>query len=216
MIKRIKEPVNCLTHLFGAILSIVGLVLLVYNAAETATVWHIVTFSIFGASLIALYTASSVYHMLDISKKINRILRKIDHMMIYFLIAGTYTPICLVALRGAWGWTIFTIIWTVAIAGMIIKAVWINVPRIVSTLSYIIMGWIVVIAFFPLVKNLSLAGVTWLILGGVMYTVGGVIYALKKPNITNKYFGFHEIFHIFIILGSICHFIVMFNYILYI
>lgn len=215
MLLKIKEPVNSLTHLFGAFLSIYGLVLLVYNAAIYGTVWHIVSFSIFGASLILLYSASGIYHALNLSDKVSTILRKIDHMMIYFLIAGTYTPITLVALRGGWGWALFGIVWGAAVAGMIMKGFWINAPRWLSTLSYILMGWIVVIAFFPLIKSVPWEGIAWLIAGGIAYTIGGVIYGTKSPKIATKYLGFHEIFHIFVLIGSFCHFWLMYKYVLF-
>ena len=215
MILRIKEPVNSLTHLFGAVLSVLGLVLLIINAAKYGTVWHIVSFAIYGTSLILLYSASSIYHMLKTSIKAATILRKIDHMMIYILIAGTYTPITLVALRGGWGWTLFGIAWGTAIVGIVIKALWINAPRWLSTASYVIMGWIVVIAFLPLIQNVPLPGIVWLIAGGLLYTFGAVIYGTKWPNITNKYFGFHEIFHVFVLAGSFSHYWFMYNYALY-
>lgn len=214
VIAKMKEPVNSLTHLFGAMISIVGLVLLVYRAALDATVWHIVSFSIYGASLILLFSASSIYHMLRTSIKVQTILRKIDHMMIYLLIAGTYTPVTLVALRGGWGWSLFGIVWGVAITGMVMKAIWINIPRWLSTLTYILMGWIVVIAFYPLKETLPLEGLIWLIAGGIVYTLGAVIYGTKWPRITNQYFGFHEIFHIFVLAGAFCHYWFMYRFIL--
>lgn len=215
MILKIKEPINSLTHLFGALLSIVGLTVLVYNASLNATVWHIVSFSIYGASLILLFSASSIYHSLRTSERVNIILKKIDHMMIFFLIAGTYTPVTLVALRGGWGWTLFGIVWSVAIAGMVMKALWINMPRWFSTLIYTLMGWIVVIAFIPLTKNVPAEGILWLVIGGIFYTIGALIYGTKKPKINNKYFSYHEIFHLFVLAGAFCHFWFMYKYILY-
>lgn len=214
MFVRIKEPVNSFTHLFGALLSAVGLVWLVYNATISATVWHVVSFSIYGASLILLFSASSIYHMLNISERVSLILKKIDHMMIYVLIAGTYTPITLVTLRGGWGCTLFGIVWFIAITGILTKAFWINMPRWLSTISYVFMGWIVVIAFVPLKDSLPLEGLLWLIAGGLLYTVGAVIYGFKWPKFKNKYFGFHELFHIFVLAGAFCHFIFMYKYVL--
>lgn len=212
--KKIKDPVSGFTHLAGALLSIAGLVVLVCFAAIKATAWHVVSFSIFGASLILLYTASSLYHLLPVSDKATAVLRRIDHMMIFVLIAGTYTPVCLVPLRGAWGWSIFGVIWGTAIAGIFLKAFWMNAPRWLSTAFYLIMGWLVVIAFWPLINAVPAAGIVWLLAGGLMYTVGGVIYGAKWPKIESKLFGFHEIFHLFVMAGSICHFIFMFRYIL--
>ncbi|AOT69059.1 PAQR family membrane homeostasis protein TrhA [Geosporobacter ferrireducens] len=215
MTVKLREPVSGLTHLAGAILSILALILLVYYAVVHATVWHIVAFSIFGASMILLYTASSLYHLLNISEKGIRILRKIDHMMIYVLIAGTYTPICLVALRGVWGWSLLSSVWVIALSGIIMKAVWMGAPRWLSTSIYTIMGWIVVIAFIPLVRTVPVGGIIWMVAGGLLYSIGAVIYGTKWPKINSRIFGFHEIFHLFVLGGSFCHFWLMYRYVLY-
>jgi len=216
MIAKIKDPVSGLTHLLGAVLSVVALVLLVYNGAKGATPWHVVSFSIFGASLILLYTASTIYHMIPAREKGTIILRKIDHMMIYILIAGTYTPICLVPLRGGWGWSLFGVIWAIAIGGIIMKAFWLNAPRWLYTLIYLGMGWIVAIAFLPLLRTLPSGGMLWLVIGGGLYTLGAIIYGTKWPKFNFRHVGFHEIFHIFILGGSFSHFWLMYKYILYI
>lgn len=215
MFAKLREPVSGLTHLFGVFASIVGLVILIVYSATQSSAWHIVTFSIFGASLILLYSASSIYHLASVSQKAINILRRVDHSMIYLLIAGSYTPICLIALRGAWGWSIFGTIWGLTIIGIIIKNFWFNAPRWLSTLFYIFMGWLVIIAIYPLNKVFSPGAMAWLFAGGVAYTVGGVIYATKWPKINLKYFGFHEIFHIFVLAGSFCHYWLMFKYVLY-
>ncbi|MEG6615326.1 hemolysin III family protein [Peptococcaceae bacterium 1198_IL3148] len=215
MLAKLRDPVSGLTHLFGALLSVVALILLVYYAATGATPWHVVSFSIFGASLILLYTASTLYHLLPLSIRGTKILRKIDHMMIFVLIAGTYTPVCLIPLRGPWGWSLLGSIWGIAIVGIIMKAFWLNAPRWLSTLFYLIMGWLVVIAIFPLIENLPADGLAWLVSGGVIYSLGAVIYAFKWPNITNKIMGFHEIFHLFVLAGSFCHFWLMYQYIMH-
>lgn len=216
MEKFIKDPISALTHFIGALLSIVGLVFLIYYGVVKGTVWHIVSFSIFGASLILLYSASTIYHSIKASPKVTKILRKIDHMMIYVLIAGTYTPICLVALRGPWGWSLLIGIWTLAILGIFVKAFWLNAPRWVSTSFYLGMGWLVVIAIIPLGKSMPLGAILWLVAGGLLYTLGAVIYGLKWPKINLKYFGFHEIFHLFVMAGSFSHFWLMKGYIAYI
>lgn len=215
MTVKLRDPVSGLTHLAGAILSIIALILLVYYAVVHATVWHIVAFSIFGASLILLYTASSLYHLLNISEKGIRILRKIDHMMIYVLIAGTYTPICLVVLRGVWGWSLLTSVWAIALSGIIMKALWMGAPRWLSTSIYTLMGWIVVIAFIPLVRTIPIGGMVWMVAGGLFYTIGAVIYGTKWPPIPSKIFSFHEVFHLFVLAGSFCHFWLMYRYVLY-
>ena len=214
MLKKLREPVSGLTHLLGSILSIPGLILLIHYALKQGTPWHVVSFSIFGASLILLYTASFLYHTLPLSEKGIRILRKIDHMMIYVLIAGTYTPICLIPLRGPWGWSLFGVVWGIALTGIILTAFWLDAPRWLTTLIYTIMGWVVVIAFIPLSKSVSIAGITWLVIGGVVYSIGALIYGLKWPNFTNKWVGFHEIFHIFVLCGSFAHYWFMFKYVL--
>lgn len=211
---KLREPVSGLTHLIGAVLSVIGIVVLVYNAATKATPWHVVSFSIFGASLILLYTASSVYHLLTISDKGVRVLRKIDHSMIYVLIAGTYTPICLVPLRGGWGWSLLCSIWAIAMVGIVLKLLWFDAPRWLYTAFYVIMGWLIVIAFMPLVRSMPLPAVLWLIAGGVLYSIGALIYGTKWPRLKLKRFGFHEIFHLFVMYGSFCHFWLMFRYVL--
>ncbi len=215
MFARLREPVSGLTHLFGVFASIIGLIVLVVYAALQSSVWHIVTFSIFGSSLILLYSASSIYHLASVSQKAINILRRIDHSMIYLLIAGSYTPICLIALRGSWGWSIFGTIWGLTIIGILIKNFWFSAPRWLSTLFYIFMGWLVIVAIYPLAHVFSSGAMGWLFAGGIAYTVGGLIYATKWPKINLKHFGFHEIFHIFVLLGSFCHYWLMLRYVLY-
>ena len=212
---KVRDPFSGFSHLAGAILSVAGLCLLVRYASVNGTVRHIVSFSIFGASLILLYTASSIYHLLSVSEKSTRVLRKIDHMMIYILIAGTYTPVCLIPLRGGWGWSLLISIWGIAMAGIVLKVLWFNAPRWLYTLFYLLMGWLIVIAFVPLVRTMPIAAMLWLIAGGLLYTVGAVIYGTKWPKLKSKVFGFHEMFHIFVLYGSFCHFWMMFRYILY-
>jgi len=212
---KMREPVSGLTHLVGAVLSAVGLVLMIYYAVEVGTIWHIVSFAIFGGSMILLYTASTLYHLLNISEKGVKVLRKIDHMMIYVLIAGTYTPICLVPLRGGWGYSLLITIWGIAIAGIIMKLLWFDAPRWLYTLFYLVMGWLVVIAFWPMIRTVPAAGVGWLVAGGVLYSIGALIYGTKWPPLKSKLFGFHEIFHLFVLYGSFCHFWMMFRYVLY-
>ncbi len=213
MIYKLRDPISGLTHFLGVLLSIAALVLLVYFSAVQATAWHVVSFSIFGASLIMLYTASTLYHLLPLSEKGIKVLRKIDHMMIFVLIAGTYTPVCLVPLRGAWGWSLFGCAWGLAVAGIVMKIFWLSAPRWLYTLIYLGMGWMVAVAFLPLIQSMPEKGIACLVLGGLFYSLGAVIYAFKKPNL-HKWFGFHEIFHLFVIAGSICHFLMMFKYVL--
>jgi len=211
MFKRMKDPVSSLTHLLGAVISIPLTVLLIVQSARYATPWHVVSFSIFGAAMLALYTASAVYHMLPISPKAQAVLRRIDHMMIFVLIAGTYTPICLLPLRGAWGYTLLGLVWGAAAGGIVLKALWMDAPRWLSSAIYVLMGWIVIIAVYPLVQTVSANSLLLLLGGGVTYTIGAVIYALKKPYFNFRFFGFHELFHLFVMGGSAFHVVFMFK-----
>ena len=163
-----------------------------------------------------LYAASTTYHTFDISEKVNTVLKKIDHMMISVLIAGSYTPVCLLVIGGRKGITLLCIVWAFATVGILIKAFWVFCPKWVSSVLYIGMGWTCVLAFSTILDNLSAAAFGWLLAGGIIYTVGGVIYALKLPifNSKHKNFGSHEIFHLFVMGGSICHFIVMYTFLL--
>lgn len=219
--KGIKDPVSGFSHLIGMLLSIAGLVLLIVYAAKYGEgAWDVVTFTIFGSALVLLYLFSSLYHLLNLGETGTKVFKKFDHMMIYILIAATYTPICLGPLRGPWGWSIFGVVWGLAVIGVILTAVWIKAPRWLTTSIYLAMGWLVVIMAYPFIttfKNLNaLPSVLWLLLGGIFYTIGGVIYGLKKAPFTTKHFGFHEIFHIFVMLGSFCQFWFVFRYLLYI
>ncbi|MCD8569633.1 MAG: hemolysin III family protein [Geovibrio sp.] len=211
---RIKDPVSGFSHLAGAVMSVAALSVLVVLASMNATAWHIVSFSIYGSAMFLLYAASAAYHLIPLNEKGTRILKKLDHVMIFMMIAGTYTPFCLVPLRGGWGWSIFGIVWGFAVVGIFFKLFYIHAPRFLSTSIYLAMGWISIVAIYPIVKNVPAGGVVWLAAGGLLYSVGAVIYALKKPNPWPGVFGFHEIWHIFVLAGSFCHFMVMLLYIL--
>ena len=219
---KIKDPVSGFSHLFGAILSVAGLVMLIVMAAfySNEKAWDIVSFSIFGSGLILLYTFSSLYHLLNVGETATRVLRKFDHIMIYVLIASTYTPICLGPLRGPWGWSIFGVVWGLAVIGIVLTAIWINAPRWLTTIIYLAMGWTVIIAAYPMITIFnrlgSLPSLLWLLAGGIFYSIGAIIYGLKWPHLKNKYFGFHEIFHIFVLLGSFCQYWFIFRYLLFI
>lgn len=201
-----REPVSGLTHLAGAVAALVGLIVLVSLAVRRGTVWHVVAYSVFGSSLVLLYTASSLYHLLRVSPRGVKVLRRIDHMMIYVLIAGSYTPYCLLALRGAWGWTILAVIWSLALIGMVVKIFWLDAPRWLTAGFYMGMGWMVVVAAGPMLRAVPPAGLWWLAVSGVFYTVGAVFYATKRPKLWPGVFGFHEMWHVFVIAGSISHF----------
>lgn len=205
--RHLKDPGSALTHLAGAVLSLLGLILLVYKAVAHGDAWSVVSFAVFGVSLIALYTASTIYHSLTVSPKATLALRKVDHMMIFLLIAGTYTPFCLLPLRGAWGWSIFGAIWGCAALGMGVKLFWMGAPRWLSTAFYVLMGWLIVVAIYPLSQVVLPGSLAWLVAGGLLYTVGAVLYATKWPNPWPGKFGFHEIWHLFVMAGSAAHFL---------
>ncbi len=211
-----NEPISSLTHFIGALLSIAGLVLLILFASKYGNVWHIVAFSIFGSSLILLYFASTLYHLIPADKKIKSVFRRIDHSMIYILIAGTYTPVCLIALRGGWRWSLFGVIWGLAIMGVVYKITTKKISGWIPVIFYILMGWLVLIAFLPLVRALPIKGILWLVMGGVFYTIGTIFFWLDNILPKKKWFGMHEVFHLFVIAGSFSHFWLMLNYILYI
>ena len=206
-----KDPISSLTHLLGAILAIPITIILIYIATQSATAWHVVSLSIFGAALLLLYSASAIYHMFTLSEHTTKILRRIDHIMIFVLIAGTYTPVCLVPLRGAWGYSLLCVVWTIAIGGIIMKSFWLDAPRWLSTGIYIFMGGMVMIAIYPLAKAVSSSALVLFLLGGLFYIFGAVIYGLKWPKLSLKWFGFHEIFHLFVMVGSAFHVVFMFK-----
>ena len=205
---------NALTHLIALIGIIPFMVYLVYKSYFVGGIYYVISFLIFALSIIGLYTASTIYHMLNVKESTICTLKKIDHMMIFILIAGTYTPVCLIVLKGALGYSILAVIWIIAIFGIMLKFFWIKAPRILSTIIYVLMGWAAILAFYPIKKSLEFQVILLLLLGGIIYTIGSIIYATKYPNFNFKFFGFHEIFHLFVIGGSICHIIFMFKYVL--
>ena len=207
-----REPASGFSHLAGAVLSVAALISLLWVAISNRDVWQIVSFSIFGASMILLYSASATYHLVNASENVVRILQKIDHSMIFILIAGTYTPICLTMLRGALGYRLLALIWSCAAAGIAMNMFFFNIPRLLYTGIYLIMGWIAVFVIVPLYRAGGPRPLLWLLAGGLMYTAGGVIYALKKPDIFPGWLGFHEIFHIFVILGSAAHYVMILRF----
>lgn len=207
-----REPVNGLTHALGAVLSVVGLILLLDNALTHGSVNHIVAFSMFGLSMILLYSASSLYHSLPAKEKTLELLRKLDHSMIYVLIAGTYTPICLIVLEDPWRWAVFITVWSLAVAGIVKKLFWMRAPRWLSTIFYLGMGWLGVILFPTLLAKLPAAFLVWIAAGGIAYTVGAIIYGLKKPDPLPEWFGYHEIWHLFVLAGTFSHFWAIYRY----
>jgi hemolysin III len=204
--KYIREPVNGITHAAGAVLSVIGLILLLYKAIVAASVTKIVAFSIFGSSMILLYTASSLYHSINAKRKTIAFLQRLDHSMIYVLIAGSYTPICLLVLEGDWRWIVFGAVWLIALSGIIKKFIFHSIPGWVSTGIYLGMGWMGVLLFPAIFEKLPLDFLIWIIAGGLSYTVGAIIFGIKKPNPIPKWFGHHEIWHLFVMAGTFAHF----------
>ena len=202
-----EEKLNITSHAAGLILSIAAFVLLIRRATMHGTIWHITSFAIFGASLILLYTASTFYHSAKNPASRTR-LKIFDHASIYVLIAGTYTPFTLVTLNGPTGWVIFSISWGLAVTGIILKLFFTGQYHLISTIMYVLMGWVIIFAVKPLIRSLPSEGLIWLFAGGISYTLGAVLYSIDKIKFN------HAIFHVFVLTGSICHFMSVCLYIL--
>lgn len=211
----LKDPGSAITHGIAALLVAAGAAPLISKAARNDDILHVTAITIFILTMFLLYTASTLYHSVDSTDKVNRRLRKMDHMMIFVMIAGSYTPICLISLHNRIGYILCTAVWTVALSGILFKAFWVTCPKWLSSVLYIGMGWLCVMAFVPIFHSLPRAGFGWLLAGGIIYTIGGIIYGLKLPifDARHKNFGSHEIFHLFVMGGSICHFIVMYFFV---
>jgi len=201
-----EELTNALTHGLGVVLSVAGLVLMVVYSALNGDAWHVTSTAIFGASLIALYTASTLYHSFR-SVELKHLLRKFDHAAIFLLIAGSYTPFLLVTLRGPWGWSLFGVVWSLAVLGIGLKFWFAGRFRLFSTLIYLGMGWLVIVAIKPMLLALPQAGLIWLAVGGACYSFGTVFYLAKRLPYH------HAIWHLFVLGGSVCHWIAVFYYV---
>lgn len=208
--QHIREPINSITHLIGMILAMIALP---FVFTKSDTLMQLIAVTIFIMGLIGLYGTSSIYHALKKAPDTLKKWRKADHIMIYILIAATYTPICLIGLKGITGIILLSAIWFLTILGIIFKVLWINMPRKIYTSFYVILGWAAVFAIYPLYKAVGGIAVLFLAAGGVSYTVGAIVYA-KKSKVKIGHFGFHEIFHLFILVGSLCHFLMIYFYIL--
>lgn len=213
MAKSFRDPISGLTHCIGVLLSVVGSFFLLARTSGEETIYHTISFSIFSLALIALYSISTLYHWLPLSDKNLILFRKIDHIMIFVFIAASNTPICLVSIRGVWGWSIFVGVWLFTLGGFFLKVFWLNAPRYLYTSIYLLMGWLIVVAIYPLTRVMQSEGILFLALGGIFYSVGAVIYAIKKPDPVPGVFGFHEIFHLFIMAGSFSHYLMMYYYV---
>jgi hemolysin III len=211
--KRLRDPINGLTHLLGGLLASVGLIMLLATAARGGRLDQLLAFGIFGLSMIVLYTASTLYHLLPLSPAGVARLRRVDHMTIYVLIAGTYTPFCLLALDGVWRVGLLALIWSLALCGILLKLRWMDAPRWLSVTLYLGMGWVAVIATPALFRAVPVGGMAWVLAGGLVYSAGALVYGLKRPNLMPGVFGFHEVWHLFVIAGSACHFWAVLHYI---
>lgn len=207
----IREPFCGLSHLAGAILSVVGMIYLVYLTFEKPL--SATAFAVYGASLVVLYTASALYHSLQVSPENVKKFQRMDHVCIFFLIAGTYTPICMITMRGAMGWGILAAVYGIAVMGTFIVLLWKNHPHWIRVTLYIVMGWLAVLALPSLFRLLPPAATWWLIAGGLAYTVGTVVYATDKPHLWPGKFSAHDLWHVFVLAGSICHFILMLRFV---
>ena len=206
-----REPVSGLIRLVSAVLALIGMALLVIvGGGDTLRVFSLV---VYGLSLITLFTASSLYHLVRIQNADTSALRKFDHTAIYLLIAGTYTPICLNYLSGGLRWGFFALIWGLALAGVVVKLFVIRAPRWVTAGIYLVMGWMAVFVIKPLVAVMPVGGLVWMLVGGVLYTLGAVVYITKKPDPAPGVFGFHELWHVFVSLGAFSHFIMVYFYV---
>lgn len=205
-----RDPLSSLTHFIGFLLSVIGTLFMIVRAGNITLTADLIFSLLFCISLVFLYGSSSIYHFVKGAASVIQRFRKLDHSMIYVLIAGSYTPLLYAALPSPKNIYFISAIWAIALAGIVMKVFWMNAPRKLSTALYIIMGWFIIIDF-PALKSLPLGALVLLSAGGVLYTIGGIIYAIKKPNISEM-LGFHEIFHIFVILGSLCHYFMVFIY----
>jgi hemolysin III len=202
-----EELYNILTHGLGFLMSIPALVFLVVFASLQGTAWHVVSFTIFGVSLVLLYFASTVFHM-STDPELRKRLKVFDHSAIFLLIAGTYTPFTLVVLNGPWGWSLFGVVWGMALAGIVLKLFFTGRYMTLSTVLYVIMGWTILVAIYPLYLAFPGAGMFWLVAGGLSYTIGAVFFLMEKLPYN------HVIFHLLVMIGSACHFIAVFWYVL--
>ncbi|MCH8567182.1 MAG: hemolysin III family protein [Balneolales bacterium] len=209
LIQRIKDPVSCLTHLAGAFFAIIALILMLLTANAAV---EVIAFSVFGVTMFLMYMSSAVYHMIKGSDELARILRKVDHIMIFLFIAGTFTPFTLLVVEAPAKWTFFGLIWGIAIAGVFFKVFWLHAPAWLSIALYLGMGWLGLLILPYAFASMPATAANWIIAGGVSYTIGAVIYGLKKPNPIPDWFGFHEIWHLFVMGGTFCHFWAIYNY----
>ena len=211
----LREPINALTHALGAVLGVAGLVVLLVLAEGDPA--RLASAIVYGVSLVLLFLASTLLHAVRASRRSLKMFRLLDHAAIYLLIAGTYTPITLVSLRETaptLAWVLFGLVWGLAALGVLFKAIWLHAPRWASTGLYLVLGWLAIVAIRPLIATLSAPALAWLVVGGLAYSVGAVIYALKRPDPFPQVFGYHEIWHLFVLAGAAAHFVLIARYVM--
>lgn len=206
MNRHLREPFSGLSHLFGAVMAIAAIPYMLTNLPALNAGTYIASYLVFGISMFLMFISSAVYHLMEISEAGIRALKRLDHMAIYVMIAGSYTPYCLIGLEGSQSWIMFGVVWGIAALGILKKIFWLHAPRWFSTALYLAMGWISIFVYEPLSQSLSSGAINWLLAGGISYSVGAVVYATKWPNIS-KSFGFHELWHVFVLGGAACHFV---------
>jgi len=207
MLKRhLRDPFSGLSHLFGAVMSLVAIPYMLSNLPQHNSHLYLASYLVFGLSMFVMFASSAVYHLMEISEAGIRMLKRVDHMAIYVMIAGSYTPFCLIGLDGSLAWWMFGVIWGIAFIGVLTKIFWLHAPRWFSTLLYLGMGWISLFVYEPLSQSLSDGAINWLLAGGISYSVGAVVYATKWPSF-HKHFDFHDLWHVFVLAGAACHFI---------
>lgn len=213
--RRLREPVSSLSHLVGVLLSLAGMCLLLVNSAGEP--WRLTSFAIYGASAVILYSASTLLHGLKAAERVERLLLRLDHAAIFVMIAGSYTPLTLITLRQyspAWGWSLFGTVWGLGILGVVFKLFWLDAPRWLSTGLYLLMGWLAVVAAGPMLQSLPVGGLAWLVAGGLFYSVGALVFIFERPDPYPGVFGHHELWHLFVLAGSVSHFMLLFFYVL--
>lgn len=207
MIAKLSEPVSGLMHLFAAAAAVVGVLLLLYLGRGNLSMQ--LALLVYGTSLVLMLSASAAYHLMLGTPSRDRLLRKLDHSAIYLLIAGTYTPICLYFFKGFWQWGIVIVIWAMALTGIVVKLVVLDAPRWITAAVYLVMGWMALLALPQILAAMPLPAIVWLILGGILFSIGAVVYVTRTPDWYPGVFGFHEVWHIFVILGCLCHYILI-------